>query len=402
MKYAFLTMLFPEDLRQEVDYNSKRNMQDAANVLQHNIFSGLKANIDNEISVFNVMPVGSFPQYYRKAFIKESKFKIGENSENINLGFCNIKLIKQFDQSRKIIKVLKKWCNDKQKKTLFVYSLSAPFTKAISKLKKKYNINIVVIIADLPNMLNLSSNQSKLQLIYSKYQSNVVYKRLKHFDYFVLLAKQMADYLNIKDKPFCVMEGISTNISSYGNVERKNDGIKRIFYSGTLHKKFGILNLLEAFKRINEKNYRLQLCGIGDCEEIIKKECEKDFRIEFLGQIKREEVLKIQKQATVLVNPRQNNEEFTKYSFPSKNLEYLASGTPVISYKLDGIPDEYDKYLLYVSDNSIESLKRKIEEVCSLSEEERKNIGDNGRDFVLKEKNSKKQIRKILDMIESN
>ena len=38
------------------------------------------------------------------------------------------------------------------------------------------------------------------------------------------------------------------------------------------------------------------------------------------------------------VNPRQNNEEFTKYSFPSKTMEYLASGVPVVAYKLDGIP----------------------------------------------------------------
>lgn len=58
------------------------------------------------------------------------------------------------------------------------------------------------------------------------------------------------------------------------------------------------------------------ICGIGDSEKAIREAAEKDFRISFLGQLPRSEVLEWQKQATVLVNPRQNNEEFTKYSFP--------------------------------------------------------------------------------------
>ena len=108
-----------------------------------------------------------------------------------------------------------------------------------------------------------------------------------------------------------------------------------------------------------------------------------------------------QKQATVLVNPRQNNEEFTKYSFPSKTMEYLSSGIPVVAYKLDGIPDEYDAYIQYVEDDSIESLKKKLIEVCELSDEERQSLGSAGRAFVLTEKNSTIQVKKIVMLIES-
>mgnify|MGYP003303651866 CR=1 FL=1 len=44
----------------------------------------------------------------------------------------------------------------------------------------------------------------------------------------------------------------------------------------------------------------------------------------FTGKIDRSQVLALQRSATVLVNPRRNNEEYTKYSFPSKTMEYLA------------------------------------------------------------------------------
>lgn len=86
------------------------------------------------------------------------------------------------------------------------------------------------------------------------------------------------------------------------------------------------------------------------------------------------------------MNPRQNNEEFTKYSFPSKTMEYLSSGIPVVAYKLDGIPDEYDQYIQYVADDSIESLKKKLVEVCEMTREERQELGNIGRNFVLMKK----------------
>ena len=102
-----------------------------------------------------------------------------------------------------------------------------------------------------------------------------------------------------------------------------------------------------------------------------------------------------------MVNPRQNNEEFTKYSFPSKTMEYLSSGIPVVAYKLDGIPDEYDQYIQYVADDSIESLKKKLVEVCEMTREERQELGNIGRNFVLMKKNSTIQVRKIREMIDS-
>ena len=107
----------------------------------------------------------------------------------------------------------------------------------------------------------------------------------------------------------------------------------------------------------------------------------------------------MQQRAAVLVNPRQNNEEFTKYSFPSKTMEYLASGVPVVAYKLDGIPDEYDSYLNYVPDNSVEALTKTIQSICDMSPEERKDKGERARKFVLNEKNAEKQAKRILDFL---
>ena len=128
----------------------------------------------------------------------------------------------------------------------------------------------------------------------------------------------------------------------------------------------------------------------------------RDSRIVYLGKVNRIDALALQRNATVLVNPRQNNEEFTKYSFPSKTMEYLSSGVPLVAYKLDGMPDEYDSYINYVPDNSPESLAREISKVLDMSDEVRVGAGKTAQAFVAENKNYIVQSKKILDFISLN
>ena len=106
-----------------------------------------------------------------------------------------------------------------------------------------------------------------------------------------------------------------------------------------------------------------------------------------------------QQKATLLVNPRQNNEEFTKYSFPSKNLEYMLSGRPTICYMLDGVPDEYSNYLIVPENDSVEALAEAIKSVFDKTYEEQSQIGIKARNFVLENKNYLVQTRKIIDLL---
>lgn len=403
MEYAFLTMLIPEQMVEDVADSSTQNMPDAANALQWHIYEGFCANFNEPIKLFNVLPIGSFPQYYSKPFIKKTGFNDKINNGNINhinIGFCNVKLIKKFHQPKKIFAQLKKWCMENRgDKTLFVYSASAPLMIAVAKLKKRFpELAVCTIIADLPDMFSLSSKKSWVQKQFEKKLAADSYSAIGCVDAFALLTKQMADYMKI-DKPFVVMEGISTFYESQEKKERGNT--KTILYTGTLHKRFGVLNLVEAFRMIDDPDYRLVICGVGDCEGEITEHARADSRIEFKGQMRREDILSLQQEATVLVNPRQNNEEFTKYSFPSKNLEYLSSGVPLVAYKLDGIPDEYDEHINYVEDNSIEALRDKLVDVCEDVTGSARERAVRAVTFVRTEKNAQKQTVKIKQMLDT-
>ena len=402
----FLGRLFPREAEAEIKARMKTGMQDAANALQWNIIDGLEANNCGRIKILNYLPVDSYPKGYTERDIEAFTFQHTDKyqADDLNVGCTNLMIVKQFFNLPPFKREIKKWAKQKNgvRKVLMAYTASAMFLE-LARYAKACNseIETCCIIADIPEFATARELHG-IRKIYNDYSANKSARLYRFIDKFVLLTAQMAEKLNIK-VPFTVVEGIATNMDAPADetlAEQYKDD-KYILYTGTLNYRFGIGNLLEAFAQMSDQDVKLMICGFGEAEALIREKQKSDARIVYLGRVDRKQVLALQRRAAVLVNPRQNNEEFTKYSFPSKNLEYLSSGVPVIACKLDGIPDEYDDYLLYPADDRVESLAQLLEQVCRMSAQERSALGEKGRRFVLDEKNSAAQTRKILNLFET-
>ena len=134
---------------------------------------------------------------------------------------------------------------------------------------------------------------------------------------------------------------------------------------------------------------------------MILEACKKDSRIKYYESMTKEDLLKLQKKATVLINPVSSLKKFTRYFFPSKTMEYLASGTPTIMSKLDCLPEEYYNHIYFFDDESIEGMKNKIIEVCEKPQDELNAFGKAASEFIINEKNEKKQAEKIVKLLNS-
>ena len=170
-------------------------------------------------------------------------------------------------------------------------------------------------------------------------------------------------------------------------------------YTGRLNRRYGLELLLQAVKEWQDTDVELWLCGSGEMEEEIRSYAAQDPRIRFFGFLPHEETVRLQRQATVLVNPRTNQGEYTKYSFPSKTMEYMASGRPVMMFRLDGMPEEYDAFLAYIPEESAESVRNTMRSLKERDPAELDAIGARGREFVLKNKNRNVQMQRVLDFI---
>lgn len=384
----FLGCLF--DRKNEAEYlkKSRLGLSNAANTFQWNLIEGLKAN-GEKVTVINALPVGTFPRCYRQLVLQDRVWE-HDGEANYEVGCVNIPFIKQFQRYRRVKKLLKNTTDT----DIIIYSAYEPFLRAAYKLDSRYTVTAV--ITDLPAYYDLGKTSSIWRLL-RKWNNKKVEKYLSRVDKFVLLTEQMREPLKVGDKPYTVVEGICSGEASVSPEFDEDE--KRILYTGTLHRRYGIMSLLEAFSMIEDDSYRLWICGGGDSRDEVIAAAEADPRITFYGYVTKEQVGELQQQATVMINPRANTEEFTKYSFPSKTMEYMLSGKPVVMYKLDGIPDEYDRYLYYIEGNSPAAIKEAILSVCNMTADERREFGAAASRFVAENKNSKRQGKRIIELI---
>jgi hypothetical protein len=77
----------------------------------------------------------------------------------------------------------------------------------------------------------------------------------------------------------------------------------------------------------------------------------------------------------------------------------MLSGTPLLTTKLPGIPDEYFQHLYTFDEESITGFARKMSEILSLPETELIQQGKNAQEFVLKNKNNILQSKRIFEFL---
>ena len=119
----------------------------------------------------------------------------------------------------------------------------------------------------------------------------------------------------------------------------------------------------------------------------------------YMGVVPNPEVVEAELDASLLVNPRPTHEEFTKYSFPSKNIEYMASGTPLLTTKLPGMPKEYYPYVFLIEEETTEGYSKALSEALSKTDEDLFEWGAKAKGFVLDNKNSCEQARRVIELI---
>lgn len=394
----FLGCIYSEIQKKKFFLNSKRGYQFAAQNFQESILDGFLLN-GVQPYVLTIPSLSTFPLGYKKPFVDTVDFIYKGQVLGKSVGFCNIPFIKELS-IKKARKYAERWIDLHNKiKYIIVYGLHSHLMSLAVYLKQRNDqVKICVIALDLPQFMGCNKYYKKLGL----QQKNIelVYKMIPYFDCYVVLSELMVEVMKIIDRRFLVIEGIysNNNLNSFLPTKVKK---KIILYTGGLFIRYGVKDLVDAFMNIEGGDYRLWLCGSGDAVSCIQDAIKKDDRIVYKGILPKDEILKIQKEVTLLVNPRHSNEIFTKYSFPSKTMEYMASGTPVLMACLESLPKEYHEYLFFFDDESVDGMSKTMKFICDLDSQFLASKGFSASQFILKQKNAQKQTGKILNLLTS-
>ena len=329
----------------------------------------------------------------------------GNKKEQLPCGYdvtwvktVNLPFVKQWSRSLDVKVKINRWIksNKWQDCAVLVYGINAFVSPVVVEQCKKAGVKCYAVVPDLPEHMYINSHSRGIE----KWAEERFIKKAvdvqSRFDGYVYLTEAMKDVISPK-KPFVIVEGIAdTSLAKFYDA-RNRSAARGIMYAGGLQRKFGIIHLLDAFEEADIDNAELWLFGEGDAVEDITARSLKNPSIRYFGRVSRDKVLEYEHQAVLLVNVRSVSEDFTKYSFPSKTIEYMLSGTPLLSTRLQGIPEEYFDYMYSTDDNDVSSLSNKLKEIMNLPAETLAEKGTEAQKFVVENKGSVAQTQKIID-----
>lgn len=336
--------VYAEENEQEVLSCTKGYAEQSANIFQRKLINGIEKN-NIGYKIISAPFIGAYPMRYT-----QSKFRgfTVENDKYEYVSFNNIWGIRNISRTRALKKTIKEYlvCEREEEFLILVYCPHTPFLEAAKYAKQlKPKSKICLVVPDLPQYMNLDEKNRGLYDFFKKYDIQHMERLIAKLDSFAILTEPMKDSLKIGNRPYIVAEGIVDFENNYPRDMVPNDGLKRIVYTGKMNIKFGIKELVNSFMRIEDPAFRLILCGDGDAKDYVQEMSKLDTRIEYKGLVTSAKANEYINMADVLANPRPNNEEYTKYSFPSKNIDYLMTGKPVVAYMLDGMPKQYKNFI---------------------------------------------------------
>ena len=137
-------------------------------------------------------------------------------------------------------------------------------------------------------------------------------------------------------------------------------------YTGLLGGHAGIELLLKAFREISAPGVELWICGKHPTADFLRR-VEEDRRVCYHGAVSERELEALSNRAAAFVNPRPVTIRESDFNFPSKILEYLSYGKPVVSTWTPGLAPEYRDILVVADGDSPGELARAMESVLGWS-----------------------------------
>lgn len=342
-----------------------------------------------ETELVSCAPVRDYPQN-RQLVVRGQHFR-ARGSEGHELTFANLTGAKHVSRFAGARRALTRIASTTPVDAVLVHGVNSALIWAAVRFARARDVPCAVIMTDPPALPTRYDNAVTLGL--RRGDRRLISAGLRAADGVVgLTAALAADFA--PDKPAMVMEGIAVPPTGAG--PSGGDG-RTVLYAGGLRSEYGVGALLDAAR--STRSWALQLYGKGPLEEEARRAAEQHDTISYGGYADASTLAQAYGRAQLLVNPRPTGEEFVRYSFPSKLLEYLASGTPVMTTRLPGLPQDLAEHLWLTGESAAE-LDAAISDFFGVPGPRRRAVGQAAAEFVLSTRGPEAQGRRIAAFLE--
>lgn len=398
---AFVGVLAPSE-----DRSGNPAFSQAGSTFQESLIRSLATAGINVDTIFAQRPTTSYPHSRRLVFLPASG-TAGVLPVTF-LPFVNFGAIKTITSGVALFVSLLRWSwanRRHQGRVLLLYNVSSPPGIASVLAGRVTGAKVIAVIADIQVPGSGSVANSVLRRLDYRLQTFT----MARCDGLVVLTNRMVtDFA--PDVPSVLVEGAvppqmtllyagADEQGDTGSTNCETDPIILMF-AGELSELKGIPTLLDAFARIPNSAVKLWITGRGPEQPRVEAAAAADDRIRYWGYPSYEELLALYAQATLLVNPHSMRHLSSRYLFPSKLIEYLATGIPVLTTpSTPEVAELYGRFTYVATDDSVEALAHAITRAISHRRSELRAKGAAGRAFVLHEKTWEVQGRRVAAFI---
>ena len=240
----------------------------------------------------------------------------------------------------------------------------------VNKVNKKYKRPVLGVCTDSPSNISGTRRSYTLYLL----------DQAKHCDGYIALTEGLNFLFNPDGKPGYIFEGLVEDRSFPKTNEYKQD---YLFFGGALMEKYGVYQLIEAFKILNPKDVELYICGHHIDKNMFKEATKGNPHIKYLGLLPASKVLEYESKSIACINPRPFTEDLDRFSIPSKVLEYMSMGRPVLSVKNTVLQEKFPDEVIWLDSANESDIVHGLKALFKLSDDKKDQLGLKAKNRVL-------------------
>lgn len=361
----------------------------AGNLAQQGLLDGM-ADAGAQLKLLSFQPVPAFPRSRQLTVLGRW---LGGRHQQRTLPFLNLPYLKQISLAGGILFAGMAAIRQQRPDYLMSYNVNSFVSGPLGVLSKAFHIPYIPVVydVDVPGSTVPDGLYQRWEYAWARR----VLPRLRG----AVVGTALIGHNLMPGRPRVIVEGgLNWSQQQYAPGTPTQDPTFDIVFAGALERYNGIDVMLEALQHL-PSDVRLHIAGQGALKSAVEAAAVNDPRIIYHGLLDMAGLRTLYAQGDLLINHRSDLRLDSRYVFPSKLIEYLASGLPVLSTRFRSLPDDYLPFMGVIADESSQALAQAVRDVMG-EPHTAWNRAARGREFVIAHKAWAIQGRRILDFLE--
>lgn len=367
----------------------------AGEIFQRNLLSALAETSLPPPEVLSYVPVPSFPR--APLFVRGRSDEIENGPRCRTVGHLNLGPLKIVTLGFTTAWQTFRWARRNRKaahRVALIYNLTAPPAAILLPVCRLLKVRLVAYVGDInvPGEVVDNGPFRHLEFWLQK-------RTLPKLDGLLVCNRSiLEDFAPTREAVFIEGGVPASFIDRFSGPPPAHAGFNVVF-AGSLTELNGIDVLLQALEKIEDPDLRVSIAGRGPREAAVREAAARDSRIEYLGLVPHDRIQELYDRADLLLSLRRTGSRTERYVFPSKVVECLATGRPLLTTTTGRIAQDFGEFVYLVPELNPATLAEAIQTVADLPNEARLATGRRAQQFVRRERTWPVHAKRIAEYI---